>query len=127
MRPAAAAALAVALTVAACSDRQGDRPSSEAAVATEASQRATAPNARDVGYACGITADLEERRATGAEAFVGLTLDEANAKAAQDRLTVRFEGEDGACRKLPPPPTLPSVVRVYLVDGRIAVAAQPVG
>ncbi len=52
---------------------------------------------------------------------------EANAKAEQERLMVRFEGEDGACRKLPPPPTLPSVVRVYLVNGRIAVAAQPTG
>jgi hypothetical protein len=122
----AAAALAVALSVAACSDG-GDGSSTGTAAHRDASEPAAAPQARDVGYACGITAALEGRQATEAEDFVGLTLDEANAKAEPERLTVRFEGEDGACRKLPPPPTLPSVVRVYLVDGRIAVAAQPTG
>jgi hypothetical protein len=88
---------------------------------------ATAPQARDVGYACGITAALEGRQATEAQDFVGLTLDEVNAKAEREGLKVRFEGEDGTCRKLPPPPTLPSVVRIYLVDGRIAVAAHTRG
>jgi hypothetical protein len=121
----AAAALAVSLSVA-CSEG-GDGSSTGTAAHRDASEPVTAPQARDVGYACGITAALEGRQATEAEDFVGLTLDEASAKAEQERLKVRFEGEDGACRKLPPPPTLSSVVRVYLVDGRIAVAAKPTG
>lgn len=80
------------------------------------------------GWACGIRAapgsDAYEAGMRAADDYVGLSLDDARDKAAVDDVPLRFDGdEEAGCRKQPAPPQQGPLVRVFLSEGRVAVAA----
>jgi hypothetical protein len=84
------------------------------------------------GFACGIQADEDgQRLAAGlvaAPEYIGVTAEAALTMATRAGVPLRIEGDsETGCRKGPAPPSgdlAPGLVRVFLSNGAIVVAAR---
>lgn len=81
------------------------------------------------GYACGIYTDpnggVLEAGWRSAPEYTGLTLQQAEARAAAEGIPLRDDGDEATgCRKQPAPPPDISLVRVFLSNDVVVAAAR---